>query len=177
MVRRHTLVVSVVLFAFSLLWVSGCRRGVVKEEVITGEETQRAVEREGIVEDELEAARRKVEELRKKPGLKLSTVYFSLDDFSLSEMAKENLMENAAWMLNNPQKRIMIEGHCCELGTNEYNLALGQRRADSAKRYLLSLGVGSGQLSTISYGEERPADRGRYEEAYKKNRRAEFVEQ
>ena len=79
--------------------------------------------------------------------------------------------------MNNPQKEIVIEGHCDERGTEEYNIALGERRASSAKKYLINLGVKSGQLSTISYGEEKPADLGNDEEAWAKNRRDEFAVQ
>jgi peptidoglycan-associated lipoprotein len=73
------------------------------------------------------------------------------------------------------EAKIQVEGHACEIGTNEYNLALGERRANSAKTYLEGLGITGGRLSTISYGEERPLDPGHTEEARSKNRRAEFV--
>jgi len=77
--------------------------------------------------------------------------------------------------MNNIQRKITIEGQCDERGTEEYNIALGERRANSAKRYLINLGVSTDQLSTISYGEERPADPGHSEEAWAKNRRSEFL--
>ena len=79
--------------------------------------------------------------------------------------------------MNNPQKEVVIEGHCDERGTEEYNIALGERRANSAKKYLINLGVNPSQLSTISFGEEKPADPGHNEEAWAKNRRDEFVVQ
>jgi peptidoglycan-associated lipoprotein len=79
-------------------------------------------------------------------------------------------------MSKNPAAKIQIEGHTCEVGTNEYNLALGERRAKIAKRYLEGLGVSSGRVSTISYGKERPLDPGHTEKARSKNRRNEFVE-
>lgn len=133
------------------------------------------MEAKGVTEDELKEAREEVTELRKREGIKLSTIYFSFDDYSLSEQAKKTLIENAAWLTNNPQKTIIIEGHCDERGTEEYNIALGGRRANSAKKYLINLGVNPDQLSTISYGEERPADLGHNEDAWAKNRRADFV--
>jgi len=68
-----------------------------------------------------------------------------------------------------------VEGHCDERGTNEYNLALGERRANAAKRYLLSLGISSDRISSISYGEEKPLDPGHNEEAWAKNRRGHFI--
>jgi len=171
MMRKNIWVVSVVLFIFSLLCVSACRRGAVKEE----EQGITTPKSEGVVEDELSEARRKVEEMRKQPGIKLSPIYFAFDDFSLTEEAKETLIENAAWSLNNPQKKVVIGGNCDERGSNEYNLALGQRRANSAQKYLVNLGVPASQLSTISYGEEKPVDSGHNEEAWTKNRRDEFV--
>jgi len=148
---------------------------VVKEEEEGIAEREEGLKGEGITEEELEEARKKVAELRKKEGIKLSNIYFAFDDFSLSEQSKKMLVENAAWIMNNTQKKIVIEGHCDERGTEEYNIALGERRSNSSKRYLINLGVKTNQLSTISYGEERPADPGHNEEAWAKNRRAEFV--
>jgi peptidoglycan-associated lipoprotein len=102
-------------------------------------------------------------------------IQFAFDDYSLSSKAKENLEKLAAWMKKADEAKIQVEGHTCEVGTNEYNLALGERRANSAKTYLEGLGITAGRLSTISYGEERPLDPGHTEEARSKNRRAEFV--
>jgi len=102
-------------------------------------------------------------------------IQYAFDDYSLSSKAKENLEKLAAWMKQADGAKIQVEGHACEVGTNEYNLALGERRANSAKTYLEGLGIASGRLSTISYGEERPLDPGHTEAARSKNRRAEFV--
>ncbi len=102
-------------------------------------------------------------------------IQFAFDDYSLSSKAKENLEKLAGWMKEAGAAKIQVEGHACEIGTNEYNLALGERRANSAKTYLEGLGISTGRLSTISYGEERPLDPGHTEEARSKNRRAEFV--
>jgi peptidoglycan-associated lipoprotein len=102
-------------------------------------------------------------------------IQYAFDDYSLSSKAKENLEKLAAWMKQADGAKIQVEGHACEVGTNEYNLALGERRANSAKTYLEGLGITSGRLSTISYGEERPLDPGHTEAARSKNRRAEFV--
>ena len=74
-----------------------------------------------------------------------------------------------------PKVKIQIEGHCDERGTAEYNLALGERRSNSAKKYLISLGVPEGRISTISYGKEKPLDPGHNEEAWAKNRRDHFI--
>jgi len=102
-------------------------------------------------------------------------IQYAFDDYSLSSKAKENLEKLAGWMKQAGTAKIQVEGHACEIGTNEYNLALGERRANSAKTYLEGLGIAAGRLSTISYGEERPLDPGHTEAARSKNRRAEFV--
>ena len=177
MVRKSICLLSTILFALSLLWCSSCTHRVVKEEEegIAEREGTKGLKGEGVTEEELEAARKKVAELRKKERIKLSNVYFDFDDFSLSEKAKKTLVEDAAWLMNNSQESVVIEGHCDERGTEEYNIALGERRASSAKRYLINLGVKSNQLSTISYGEEKPSDSGHDEDAWAKNRRDEFV--
>ena len=105
-------------------------------------------------------------------GLRL---HFAFDDYSLSSESKENLEKLAAWMKKTDNAKIQIEGHTCDIGTNEYNLALGERRANSAKTYLEGLGVDSSRISTISYGEERPLVPNLDESNRSKNRRDEFV--
>lgn len=102
-------------------------------------------------------------------------IHFDYDDFSLRPDAKEILDGIAEWLLQNPQPLVLVEGHCDDRGTNEYNLALGERRANSAKKYLVQLGVASKRVSTISYGEEKPFDSGQNEEAWTKNRRGHFL--
>ncbi len=105
----------------------------------------------------------------------LSTIYFDFDEYILTEEARETLTENVKWMRESPGVKIKIEGHCDERGTVEYNLALGQKRAEGTKDYLVILGIDPNQLSTVSYGEEVPVDPGNNEQAWAKNRRAEFV--
>jgi peptidoglycan-associated lipoprotein len=105
-------------------------------------------------------------------GLRLQ---FAFDDYSLSTKSKENLEKLAGWMKKTDNAKIQIEGHTCDIGTNEYNLALGERRANSAKTYLESLGISSSRISTISYGEERPLVPNSDEANRSKNRRDEFV--
>jgi len=101
-------------------------------------------------------------------------ILFNYDQFSLTPQACAILDSIGAWMKGNPGKVLMIEGHCDDRGTNEYNLALGDRRANSAKTYLVQLGVDSARIYTISYGEERPIVDGSNESAWAKNRRGEF---
>ncbi len=102
-------------------------------------------------------------------------VYFEFDKATLTPVAQDNLMRKAAWLRENSNVTVTIEGHCDERGTNEYNLALGDRRADSAKAFLVDLGVAASRLTTISYGEERPLCTWRNEECWAKNRRGHFA--
>jgi peptidoglycan-associated lipoprotein len=103
-----------------------------------------------------------------------TNILFNYDQFSLTPQACTILDSIAEWMKSNPRKVLMIEGHCDDRGTNEYNLALGDRRANSAKTYLVQLGVDSARIYTISYGEERPIADGSSESVWAKNRRGEF---
>jgi peptidoglycan-associated lipoprotein len=101
-----------------------------------------------------------------------STVYFGYDESSLSAEAQATLDRQAAFLKANPSIRIVIEGHCDERGTREYNLALGDRRASAARDYLVAKGVNSSRLATISYGKERPAVGGSNDTSYALNRRS-----
>lgn len=112
---------------------------------------------------------------REAAVLLLKDIYFEFDKYDLKEESKKTLQEIAEWLLKNPRVKLQIEGHSDERGTDEYNLALGERRATAAFRYLKSLGVSEERLSTVSYGEMRPADPGHNEEAWVKNRRGHFV--
>jgi peptidoglycan-associated lipoprotein len=102
-------------------------------------------------------------------------IYFDFDKAILTPESRELLISNGEWLRINPDIDIIIEGHCDERGTNEYNLALGDRRAESVKVFLLDLGINNSRLKTISYGEERPSDSGHTEAAWAKNRRAHFL--
>ena len=102
-------------------------------------------------------------------------VYFDFDSSALGDMAKNVLSRKAEWLRMTMDASVIVEGHCDERGTSAYNIALGDRRAESAKAFLLDLGIDANQLSTISYGEERPVDMGKSEESWAKNRRAHFV--
>ena len=99
-------------------------------------------------------------------------IYFDTDRYNIDSADQSALAAQAAWLQRYPAKRATIEGHCDERGTREYNLALGERRANAAKNYLASLGVSASRLSTVSYGKERPVATGSTEEAWAKNRRA-----
>jgi peptidoglycan-associated lipoprotein len=99
-------------------------------------------------------------------------IFFETDSYSVDDEDRQVLNAQAAWLRQHPNVRVTIEGHCDERGTREYNLALGDRRANAAKNYLASLGIDVGRMTTISYGKERPVALGSDEEAWAKNRRA-----
>ena len=102
----------------------------------------------------------------------LKDIHFDFDRYDIRPPDAEVLKKDYAWFNENPKKRVEIEGNCDERGSIEYNLALGQRRADATKDFLTTLGVSAGELRTISYGKEKPVDPGHNEEAWAKNRRA-----
>lgn len=104
----------------------------------------------------------------------LRNIYFDFDKSNIKPEFQSVFEDIVKWLNERPEKQLLIEGHCDERGTNEYNLALGERRSLSVRRYLVGLGISPDRLHTISYGEERPADPGHSEEAWAKNRRAEF---
>ncbi|MEW6187707.1 MAG: peptidoglycan-associated lipoprotein Pal, partial [Thermodesulfobacteriota bacterium] len=101
--------------------------------------------------------------------------YFDFDQYLLSDSAKKTLNNKGQWLQQFPTAKVLIEGHCDERGSAEYNLALGQKRADAALQYLTALGIRADRISTISYGKEKPVDPRSVEEAWAKNRRAHFV--
>jgi peptidoglycan-associated lipoprotein len=105
---------------------------------------------------------------------KLYMVHFDFDKYVIKDEYKGRLRENARWLKKNSSVKLVIEGHADERGENEYNLALGDKRAMSVTRYLKALGVDTSTFSTISYGEEKPLDEDSNEAAWAKNRRAEF---
>jgi peptidoglycan-associated lipoprotein len=142
---------------------------------------QEEIERERIRQQELEK-QRKDEEERHMSEQAVSTtfiesldkVYFDFDKSDVLPKYRDILSKNATVIKDHPAVKVVVEGHCDERGTAEYNLALGERRAISVKKYLVSSGVAENNLYTISYGEEKPADPGHNKEAWAKNRRVQF---
>ena len=188
----------VLILCFGLI-LTGCpKKTVVKDEPSAKAEAAR-IEAEWIAKEkereakEREAARVREEEAKrelerslvakKTPGMEglvyesslLKPIYFDYDKYDIRPADAEILKGNAALLKKFPNIRIQIEGHCDERGTEEYNLALGERRASSTKKYLNSLGIGADRVSIISFGEEKPADPGHNETAWSKNRRAHTV--
>jgi peptidoglycan-associated lipoprotein len=183
------------------MFLVGCpKKTVVKEQpsVQMSEEARRleaeraakeAKERELAKIKEEEAKKARVGEFekslvaKKEPGIEgevfesklLKDIYFDFDKYDIRLEDTVILKGNAEVLKKYLKVKIQIEGHCDERGTNEYNLALGERRANSTKNYLASLGISQDRISTISYGEEKPLDPGHNEEAWGKNRRAHTV--
>jgi peptidoglycan-associated lipoprotein len=102
-------------------------------------------------------------------------IFFAFDRSDLNGESQSTLRKLKDWMEDNPNVTITLEGHCDERGTREYNLALGERRADAVRDYLVALGISGGRLTTISYGKERPAVLGSSEDSWAQNRRSVFV--
>ncbi|MEE9567799.1 MAG: peptidoglycan-associated lipoprotein Pal [Candidatus Binatia bacterium] len=166
----------------ALLWLTGCPPPPTSKPLdpssAGAESAQRAPGTEVSQPSSLEAFRRGREIPSVLPTSRssaLKDIYFDFDRYNLRPDARETLKTNAAWLKANPSARAEIEGHADERGTNEYNLALGARRAQSTKDYLTTLGVSSDRLSTISYGEELPVCKEKTEGCWNKNRRIHFV--
>ena len=185
---RKGLYVFIVILCLGVI-LSGCsKKAVVKEEpsVKGAEELEArkdAKEADRIREGELKKEFEKSLVAKATPGIEgvvleskmLQDIHFDFDRYNIRVDEAEILRENSVLLKKYPGMKFQIEGHCDERGTGEYNLALGERRANSTKKYLVSLGIEPGRISTISYGEERPLDPGHSEEAWAKNRRAHFV--
>ena len=162
----------------------------VKKEEVAKTEAERAAkereakEREAAVKEE--AARKEFERsliTKREPGVEgvvfesalLKDIHFDFDKYDIRPGDAGILRGNADVLKKNPHVKIQIEGHCDERGTVEYNLALGERRGNSTKNFLVSLGISSDRISSISYGKEKPFDPGHDEEAWTKNRRAHTI--
>jgi peptidoglycan-associated lipoprotein len=202
--KRKSYIVSVIFVLCIGLILMGCpKKTVVKDEPSAKAEVAK-IEAERVAKEkemeakekevkEKEAARLKEEQAKKEferslvakrtPGIEgevfesslLKPIFFDFDKYDIRPADTEILKGNSALLKKFPNVKIQIEGHCDERGTNEYNLALGERRANSTKKYLTSLGIKADRVSTISYGEEKVLDPGHNEEAWTKNRRAHFL--
>ncbi len=173
----------VMLFVLTLL-AAGCAKKPATEEPATSEQTTQmdqqqpaAVEEQAVTDTDTdtgydaEAAARNAERAAAKG---LETIHFDFDQYVLTDDSKSILVNNAGLLRSAPAVKILIEGHCDERGSDEYNLALGEKRALATKNYLVSLGVGAERMSVISYGEEMPFDSAHNKAAWAKNRRANF---
>ncbi|MDJ0784984.1 MAG: peptidoglycan-associated lipoprotein Pal [Desulfosarcinaceae bacterium] len=189
--RNIWVVLAMLLLIPGLLLTTSCAKKQVQtetaveeavEEVVedTSEEDEAARQAELERQRALEAERLAEEEAKRVAMMALNMfqsedLYFDFDSAVLSPMSQEVLQRKADWMNENMDATVIIEGHCDERGTAAYNLALGERRADAAKDFMVNLGIAADRITTISYGEEKPVDPGKNEEAWAKNRRAHFV--
>ncbi len=203
MKKKLWICISMLVIIPGLLFTTSCAKKIIKSEPTAEEGTMGAVEETADVDTGLAAqdeAARKLE-IQAEEDLKQTQmaeqaardeeekraeiaavqmfmnedVYFDFDSSAIEDAAKELLSRKAEWLRMNPDASVIIEGHCDERGTNAYNIALGDRRAESAKAFLLDLGIDGNLLSTISYGEERQVDTGTNEGAWAKNRRVHFM--
>jgi len=197
---KKSLSIIILFFCLGLVMMGCPKKTVVKEEPSAKkEDVAAAAEKERAAKVEAERAAKENEKKTKKeagrkefekslvakrtPGIEgevfesnlLKDIRFDFDKYNIRPADTAILKDNAALLKKYQNVKIQIEGHCDERGTNEYNLALGERRANSTKNYLLSLGIAADRISTISYGEEKPLDPGHNEEAWAKNRRAHTV--
>lgn len=177
MLYRSTAALCVIL-SVAFYWLTGCAQTATTQPETAPPSPRAAVPRETprapTAPPSLEAARRGEKPVTPASS-PLKEIYFDFDRYDLRPDARETLKANAAWLKGNPSARIEIEGHADERGTNEYNLALGAKRAQASKDYLVTLGISAQRMSTISYGEELPVCREQTEECWQRNRRARFV--
>ncbi len=186
--RRVFLNVAMAFFVAGLFLTASCAKktvvseptGAEVEEGKTAEQKEAQAEQEKLEKEKaLEEQRLEEQRLKEyrqaKERFENRDIHFDFDESVLTPAAQKILKEKAAWLKENRNITVMIEGHCDERGTTEYNLALGERRAKSAKTFLMNLGISADRLTCISYGEEKPLDPRHNEEAWAKNRRAHFV--
>jgi peptidoglycan-associated lipoprotein len=168
--RKNMILIGiVVLMAFGMAIFTGCA------------ENKTAVKDEAVQEQKTDVAKADQEQSAKVGATaaadgNIRDINFDFDQSNIRPDAREILKANADILLKKgAANKITIEGYCDERGTAEYNMALGERRAQEAKKYIINLGVKASKIKTISYGEERPLDAGNNEDAWAKNRRAHFV--
>jgi peptidoglycan-associated lipoprotein len=190
--KRISIIAGLMVFVFSLslFFVTGCATDqAVKSEAVEGQAIEGDASMNDILAEETAKAKKeyvafmKAQAAKKKAAQEqlqaeadsVPNIHFSFDRYDLRPDARGVLRDLAGWLTKHEGWEVTIEGHCDERGTIEYNLALGERRAEAAKAYLRSLGVPDDRITTISYGEERPLDPRSNEEAWSKNRRDHFV--
>lgn len=200
--KRNLIIATLVVFACSSIFLlSSCaKKQVITEEreikaapkeVAKVEKEKPPVEKEAEIErakrvrlerlKELESVKKReteaIEAWQERRAIKFEaeSIYFDFDKSFIRAEYRTDLKKKAGYLKDNPNINIRIEGNCDERGTNEYNLALGERRANSAEEFLLSLGISADRIDTISYGEERPLASGHDENSWAQNRRDDFV--
>lgn len=187
--KKMWIVLALLLVIPGLLFTASCAKKAVKSEPAVTQtaedEAARAVAEKARQEELAKQRALEVKRLKEEAAMREKMaarnifinedIYFDFDKSNLLPLAQDILRRKADWLWSNVGVSVIIEGHCDERGTNEYNLALGDRRAESARSFLVDLGIAGSRLTTISYGEERPVDSGHNEESWAKNRRAHFI--
>jgi peptidoglycan-associated lipoprotein len=183
---KKSLVITILILCIGLVMMGCPKKSVVKEEPSVKKEEAAKPEAERVAKEKESKAKEQFEKslvAERTPGIQgevfesslLKDIHFDFDKYDIRPGDAAILKEDAALLKKYPNVKIQIEGHCDERGTVEYNLALGERRANKAKDYLVSLGISTARISTISYGKERPLDPGHNDEAWAKNRRAHTI--
>lgn len=176
---KTVLIIALILCVACMVGCHPKKMRSLDEERQHEEQARRAAEEQARREREAREAREREEAVTPiepaEEEIALMSIYFDFDRYNLTKEATDILSDNATVLMENPSISILIEGHCDERGTDEYNLALGEKRAIAARDFLVRFGIAKSRVSVISYGEERPFDPGHTEEAWAKNRRAAFV--
>ncbi len=177
--NRMWITLALLLVVPAMLFSASCAKKAVAptpkvEKKATTDEAAKKAEEEAARQRALEEQRLR-EARQAREEFVNEMIHFAFDSSALDATAQEILKKKAAYLQAHPDVRVIIQGHCDERGTVEYNLALGERRAQAAKTFLVNLGIDPNRLETISYGEERPLDPGHNEAAWAKNRRDQFV--
>jgi len=186
MSRKSLFIAILIILCMSLVMIGCPKKTVVKEEPSIKKEEEAkgtAKEEPAKKEEEVKKEFQRSMVAKNEPGIQgevfesnlLKDIHFDFDKYDIRPEDGAILRENAALLKKFPSMKIQVEGHCDERGTIEYNLALGERRANKTKDYLVSLGISAIRISTISYGKEKPLDPGHNEEAWAKNRRAHTI--
>jgi peptidoglycan-associated lipoprotein len=186
--QKHWTILALALLALVIFSFAACTKSKISSEPSTTtsaeeeariraeeEARQKALREENLREEGLSEQQAKERMVSDRSMFENDDIFFEFDSIRLTPGAQEILTRKAAWLRKNPRARVTIEGHCDDRGTNEYNLALGDGRAQSAHAFLADLGIKESRLTSISYGEERPIGTGQNEEAWARNRRAHFV--
>jgi peptidoglycan-associated lipoprotein len=188
MQKNWTVLAVTLVLAFLVTFsVSSCAKKKISSESTTTtaeEDAQRRAEeqarqkelerQQGLSEEDLGEEMAEQKTASAKSIFENEDIYFEFDSIRLAPDAQEILVKKSKWLRANPSAKITIEGHCDNRGTTEYNLALGEGRAESVSSFLVDLGIDSSRLNTISYGEERPIEHAQSERGWAKNRRAHF---
>lgn len=178
-IRSSLLLVIIVSISMLALWGCPKKAEVTATPEAQKEETPVAKEEQkpeaAVTEEAKPALKEETNERAAAGAAGLQPVYFDFDRAFIRDDARSVMKANAQWLKANPKTKVRIEGNCDDRGTKEYNQALGQRRASSAKKYLTDLGIAAKRISLISYGKEKPVCTEQTEECWQKNRRDDLV--